>query len=120
MPHLHLLTNVSQDSFTDGFISETSKLLAQTLGKPESYCCFTVQQVHGAFGGSNKKFGSARLMSIGCLGVKENQKHSATLSKHFEKHLGIPSDRLYFEFVDAKPADVGYNGTTFHAIFGGH
>ena len=27
--------------------------------------------------------------------------------------------RLYITFVDADPANVGYNGTTFHQIFGG-
>jgi len=58
-------------------------------------------------------------MSIGKLGVEENKKHAAVLHDHIEKNLGIPRNRLYITFIDEDAANVGYNGTTFHEIFGG-
>ena len=72
-----------------------------------------------SWGGTTEPCGTGRLMSIGKLGVKENKKHAAVLYDHIEKNLGIRKDRLYIEFVDQDPANVGYNGTTFHEIFGG-
>lgn len=71
-----------------------------------------------SWGGTSEPCASARLMSIGQLGVKENKKHAKELYDHIEKTLGIRKDRMYIQFVDVDPADCGYNGTTFHEIFG--
>ena len=71
------------------------------------------------WGGTNEPCGTARLLSLGKIGVKENKKYAASLYDHIEKNLGIRKDRLYIQFVDEEPANMGYNGTTFHEIFGG-
>lgn len=64
-------------------------------------------------GGVEAACAVASLESIGQLGREPNKKHSKLLSAHIEKELGIPSDRLYINFVDLNKANVGYSGTTF-------
>ncbi|XP_049942435.1 macrophage migration inhibitory factor homolog [Schistocerca serialis cubense] len=120
MPHLSLQTNVPKSKISQDFLKETTKVIANTLSKPDSYCVVSVEaDLPMAWGGSTDPCVVATLMSIGQLGTEANKKHSAAISSHLEKHLGIPKNRLYINFIDAKPADVGHDGTTFHAIFGG-
>lgn len=71
-----------------------------------------------SWGGTTEPCGVAKLLSLGQLGVAENQKHAKALYAHFEKTLGIPNNRLYLQFIDEDPANLGYQGTTFKAIFG--
>ena len=70
------------------------------------------------WGGEEGACAIACLMSIGKLGVSENKKHSEALSAHIEKHLGVSPSRMYIEFQDIKTSDLGYDGTTFHDLFG--
>nr|ABM55630.1 macrophage migration inhibitory factor-like protein [Maconellicoccus hirsutus] len=119
MPYFKLDTNVPRSKITPDFLKSTSKLVASTLGKPESY---VVVQVNGdqsiIWGGTEEPCGYATLMSIGKLGIEENKKHAAAIYEHLLKHLGIPGDRMYINFVDSAPSTVGYNGSTFHPILG--
>ncbi|XP_069683806.1 macrophage migration inhibitory factor homolog [Periplaneta americana] len=120
MPHFVLETNIPKSKVTVDFLKQTTALMAKTLGKPESYCVAgVIADQTMLWGGTTDPCGTATLMSIGKLGVEENKKHAALLYDHIEKNLGIPRTRLYITFVDADPANVGYNGTTFHQIFGG-
>ncbi|GFG29196.1 hypothetical protein Cfor_04923 [Coptotermes formosanus] len=120
MPHFRLETNIPKSKVTVDFLKQTTALMAKALGKPESYCVVTViPDLPAVWGGSSEPCGTATLMSIGKLGVEENKKHAAALHDHIEKNLGIPRNRLYITFVDEDAANVGYNGTTFHEIFGG-
>lgn len=119
MPYFKLDTNIPQSQVTPEFLKSTSKLVASTLGKPESY---VTVQVNGdqsiIWGGTNEPCGFATLMSIGQLGIEENKKHAAALYDHVCKHLGIPKDRMYISFVDSLPSTMGYNGSTFHPMLG--
>jgi phenylpyruvate tautomerase len=120
MPLLRLETNIPKSKVTVDFLNQTTAIMAKTLGKPESYCFATViPDLPAAWGGSTDPCGTATLLSIGKLGVEENKKHAAVLHDHFEKNLGIPRNRLYIIFIDEDASNVGYNGTTFHEIFGG-
>uniref|UniRef100_A0A8D8UJL5 L-dopachrome isomerase n=1 Tax=Cacopsylla melanoneura TaxID=428564 RepID=A0A8D8UJL5_9HEMI len=120
MPVFRLETNIPKDKIPANFGKETGALVAKTLGKPESYVAVIVApDTNLTFGGSDGPAGIASLMSIGKLGTAENKKHSAVLFAHVEKSLGIPKDRLYISYIDSPTDVVGYNGTTFHDIFGG-
>lgn len=84
------------------------------------YCCVTiVPDQLMVFGGTDEPCGQAFLMSIGQLGQKENIAHSKGIFEKISKSLGIPPTRMYITFHDEKAMNVGYNGTTFHEIFGG-
>lgn len=120
MPFFRLDTNVSKDKVTPEFLKSTSKLIANTLGKPESVsnfqvCCsltfhwlktkcnwliyfqYVGVQVNAeqaiVWGGTEAPAGYAALMSIGQLGIEPNKKHAAAIYDHVNKHLGIPKDR---------------------------
>ena len=56
------------------------------------------------------------MMAVGKLGVEENIKYTGELMRFFETKFGIPPSRFFLSFVDLKPSDVGYNGSTFHAL----
>jgi len=119
MPVFKLDTNVPAEKVTEQFLKQTSKVIASTLKKPESYVAVQVvpdQKI--IFGGSSEPCGNASLMSIGQLGIAENKKHAAVIYEHIEKTLGIPRDRFYITFTDCVPSVVGYNGSTFHGILG--
>ncbi|CAL4122831.1 unnamed protein product, partial [Meganyctiphanes norvegica] len=69
-------------------------------------------------GGTTDVCGSATLMSIGKLGVEENKLHAKNIYASVEKHLGIPSNRMYITFTNKPSSEVGFKGTTFHDIIG--
>ncbi|KAL0266974.1 UNVERIFIED_CONTAM: hypothetical protein PYX00_009370 [Menopon gallinae] len=115
MPFFRLETNLPKSKIPDDFVSETTKLLGTALGKPREYCVAAViPDVKMSWGGTDGPCGVAKLLSIGKLGIQENKKYAASLYEHVEKSLGIPKDKLYIEFVDVGPANMGFNGTTFH------
>ncbi|RZF41546.1 hypothetical protein LSTR_LSTR000260 [Laodelphax striatellus] len=119
MPLFRIETNVPKSKVPDDFLKTTSKLIAKVLSKPESYCAvLIVPEQMMSFGGSTEPTGQASLMSIGQLGVAQNKVISAALFKHIEETLGIPQNRMYITFTDSPTSVVGYQGTTFHEIFG--
>ncbi|XP_050712464.1 macrophage migration inhibitory factor homolog isoform X2 [Eriocheir sinensis] len=119
MPVLEVFTNVPKEKVTPEVLTGLSKLLSEMLGKSEQYCMVRIipDQLM-SFGGTTEPCGAVRLASIGKLGVEENKSHAAKLYAHLEQTLGIPSDRMYINFHDLETSNVGYKGTTFHAILG--
>ncbi|XP_028137829.1 macrophage migration inhibitory factor homolog [Diabrotica virgifera virgifera] len=119
MPHFRVETNVPNDKIPDDLPAKLCSILSKSLGKPINYCCATViGGVKMSWGGDNEPAAQAVLMSIGALGVDENKKHSKVLYDCISKSLGIPVDRMYIHFMDAPTSEVGFNGTTFHELFG--
>ncbi len=57
--------------------------------------------------------GNCRLSSIGSISSQQNKKSSEKIMGFIEKEIGIPSDRMYIEFVDLSPGNVGWSGSTF-------
>nr|BAF38455.1 macrophage migration inhibitory factor [Haemaphysalis longicornis] len=114
MPTLTINTNLPADKLPSDFLATTSKVVADSLGKPVSYVVVHINtdQVM-SFGGSEELCAVANLYSIGCLSPKENKKHSAALFEHMKNTLGVKKDRMYINFFDVPATDVGYNGKTF-------
>ncbi|XP_013184045.1 macrophage migration inhibitory factor [Amyelois transitella] len=119
MPHFRIETNLPRNKIPQDFVAKVVSVLAKSLGKPEQYCVVSViPDVMMSFGGSSEPCGIANLMSIGGLGVEQNKKHAKILFELVANELGISSDRMYITFQDEPTGNVGYKGTTFHAIFG--
>uniref|UniRef100_A0A1Y1LXG6 L-dopachrome isomerase n=1 Tax=Photinus pyralis TaxID=7054 RepID=A0A1Y1LXG6_PHOPY len=119
MPHFRLETNVPQSKIPADLPQKLCKVLSISLGKPLNYCVATVVgDVNMSWGGTSAPAAQATLMSIGALGINENKKHSECIFELVNKELNIPLDRMYITFTNASTGDVGYNGTTFHDIFG--
>ncbi|XP_044762731.1 macrophage migration inhibitory factor homolog [Coccinella septempunctata] len=119
MPYLRIETNIPSDKIPKDLPSKLCNIVASSLGKPIGYCVATiVGDVNMSWGGTNEPAAQATLMSIGALGRNENKKHSKAIFEAVGKELGVPNDRMYITFSNVKSEDVGYNGTTFHDIFG--
>ncbi len=116
MPHFRLETNSKSCPSSAALKKELSAAVAAHLGKPEKFVMVTL--VTGAdmcMGGEEEPAcGSATLASIGGIGVEENRRLAGLVFPILERHLGIPPDRCYINFVDLERANVGWNGATFH------
>ncbi|XP_070573090.1 macrophage migration inhibitory factor-like [Ptychodera flava] len=114
MPSFTLYTNVSRDKIPDDFLTTTTKLMVEMIGKPEKYMVVHVipDQVM-SFGGSTEPCGNAFVMSIGKLGLQENKKITKAFMEHVKETLGIEPTRMYITFNDEEKMNVGYDMNTF-------
>ncbi|KAH7641713.1 macrophage migration inhibitory factor [Dermatophagoides farinae] len=114
MPTLIIRTNVAGSKVPANFTKDMVKIVAQTLGKPESY---VVVMVHSDanlnWGGVEEPAAVCTLSSIGKISRDENKKSSAVIQKAIESKLGISTSRQYLVFEDLKKENVGYQSTTF-------
>ncbi|NNF97621.1 MAG: hypothetical protein HKM94_11910 [Halobacteria archaeon] len=113
MPYLKIQTNqtVTPDQ-AQTLISKASKLVANELGKPESYVMVALPPpVPMLFAGTNEPTAYLELKSIGLPASR-----TADLSKalcDLMTDLNISQNRVYIEFADAPRAMWGWDGKTF-------
>ncbi|XP_013917301.1 PREDICTED: macrophage migration inhibitory factor isoform X2 [Thamnophis sirtalis] len=114
MPAFVVSTNVSRDALPEGLLPELTEELAKATGKPAQYVSVQVNpdQVM-SFGGSSAPCAICSLHSIGKISAPQNKAYSAILSALLAKRLHVPADRVYINFYDMAPANVGWNGSTF-------
>ena len=112
MPLLQIHT--SAVSAPAGLLKGLSAELARELGKPESYVMLSVTHPAGMlFGGTAEPACFAVLKNIGTFTAPQTEKLSALLCKRLSESLGVAPNRIYIEFVDAKPHLWGHDGGTF-------
>ena len=133
MPCFRIFTNVASEKITDELILKASKFFTDSIKKPEQWITIHfVGDQKMSFAGSVEPCAQIYVMSIGNLGVDENQRISAEVLRTYrilnsywlisqiagfiEENLGIPKNRAYIEFNDAPKDVVGWNGTTFQTI----
>ncbi|WP_320170017.1 phenylpyruvate tautomerase MIF-related protein [Maridesulfovibrio sp.] len=113
MPYIGVETNLDLGGGAEEFVADLSKLVAEILGKPESYVMVAVHdKLHMSFGGSSKPTAMLALKSLGlesaqCAGL------SASLCGFMTEKIGIPADRIYIEFSDHDRSMFGWNSGTF-------
>ena len=115
MPFLKIQTNYAVElSKGEVLLEKASKLVAEKLGKPESYVMVQLQKESPMlFAGSNAPLAYLELKSIGLPNNSTTTDLSNALCALMEQELGIPGDRIYIEFANA-PRDMwGWNGGTF-------
>ncbi len=114
MPLLRIQTNQPMEpAAREALASRASALVAEMLGKPESYVMVLVEPVQTAlFGGSAAPLAYLELKSIG-LPESATADFSARLASLLQERLDIPPDRVYIEFADAARHLWGWNGATF-------
>lgn len=114
MPLLSIETNASRNAESVTQLTQSaSKLVAEILGKPESYVM--VKLTHNPnmiFGGSNERLVYAELKSLG-LPEDQTENYSERLTRLFIDELKVTADRIYIEFSHAERHMWGWNGTTF-------
>lgn len=94
-------------------LTDVSALVAEGVGKPVGYVMTQFERLETmTFGGSADPACFLQLKSIG-LPEAKTKELSATLCEFVEERLGVPSSRVYIEFVDAPRTMWGFNGSTF-------
>ena len=91
-----------------------SSKLAEHLRKSEAYVMTAFEgDVPMTFGGTDEPTCYVEIKSVGTMSSLQTQAMSREFCQQIEDSLGIPKNRIYIEFADAKGAMWGWNGTTF-------
>jgi phenylpyruvate tautomerase len=116
MPLLQVQTSAPAPtaSAPTSLLKDLSTLLARELGKPESYVMVSFEgNAAPLFGGSADPACFCAVKSIGTFTPAQTNQLSALLCAKLSEGLGVAQDRIYIEFIDAKPHLWGYDGGTF-------
>ena len=92
----------------------------KSWSKSRTFCnrAQVIPDVPMLFGGTDAPCANVFMMCIGKLGEEENKEHARNLFPVLARHLGVPEDRIYILFHDAKTSEVAWKSTTFQAILG--
>ena len=112
MPYLKLQTN-EKFSGEKEIVKKLSKLIADELGKPESYVMVILENdLKISMGGDMKPAAFVELKSLG-LSKDLTGTLSQVICEFLEDNIGIPAGRVYIVFSDVERSMWGWNGGTF-------
>ncbi|HEY9748576.1 MAG TPA: phenylpyruvate tautomerase MIF-related protein [Allocoleopsis sp.] len=116
MPLIKVQTSISapNKSQVDSLLKQLSASLAKHTSKPESYVMTAFEpEVAMTFGGTSDPTCYIEIKSVGTMSSAQTKAMSQDFSQQIEQALGIPANRTYIEFSDARGAMWGWNGSTF-------
>ncbi|KOR38083.1 MULTISPECIES: phenylpyruvate tautomerase MIF-related protein [Planktothricoides] len=116
MPLIAVKTTVSTPPKTEveSLLKTLSASLAKHLGKPESYVMTAFDSdVPMTFAGTTDPVCYIEIKSIGSMTSTQTQSMSEDFCQKINQSLGVPQNRIYIEFNDAKGSMWGWNGSTF-------
>jgi len=114
MPLLKLETTVHvADDQHQQLLASLSKIVAETIGKPEQYVMVTISTSSIFMSGKAGDAAFVDIRSIGALSADVNRQLSQKLCALLAQSLRIPQNRVYLNFTDVDAADWGWNGSTF-------
>ena len=112
MPLLEINTNTAIDDSL-AVAEQASKLVANILGKPESYVMVEIRPEQALiFGGSHAPAAHIKLKSLG-LAESSTADLSETLCSFMTTQLNIDSARVYIEFSSPERHMWGWDNKTF-------
>lgn len=114
MPLLKLQTNVVLDEEKQAtLLTDLSRLVAETIGKPEPYVMVTAAPASLLMSGKSGAAAFVEVRSIGGLGTEVNRQLSEKICAALQQSLGVSPDRCYLNFTELQAGDWGWNGETF-------
>jgi phenylpyruvate tautomerase len=114
MPLLKLDTTVAlSDEQKKSLLPALSKIVAETIGKPETYMMVAINSSAIFMGGKSDDAAFVDVRSIGGLSIQVNQQLSKKVSTLLNQTLGIAPNRTYLNFADVEASNWGWNGSTF-------
>ncbi|NJM66830.1 MAG: hypothetical protein HC851_14780 [Acaryochloris sp. RU_4_1] len=116
MPLIKVQSSVAQPetAVIETLLKQLSAQLAQHLGKPESYVMTAFEaETPMTFAGTTEPVCYVEIKSIGTMSGTQTQAMSQEFCQRLETALGVPKQRIYIEFTDAKGMMWGWNGSTF-------
>jgi phenylpyruvate tautomerase PptA (4-oxalocrotonate tautomerase family) len=116
MPLIKVQTSIStpESSQVQELLKNLSAKLAKHLGKPESYVMTAFESnVPMTFAGSFEPACYLEIKSVGTMSNAQTKAMSQDFCQEIDRRLGVPTNRIYIEFADAKGYLWGWNGSTF-------
>jgi phenylpyruvate tautomerase PptA (4-oxalocrotonate tautomerase family) len=114
MPLLKLETTAAlSDDKRKSLLPALSKIVAETIGKPEDYVMITINPSAILMAGQPGDAAFVDIRSIGGLSTQVNQQLSKKISTLLNQSLGIAQNRIYLNFSDVNASNWGWNGSTF-------
>lgn len=116
MPLLKVQSSVGSpdQAVIDNLLKQLSGKLATHLKKSESYVMTAFEgDIPMTFGGTTDPACYVEIKSVGTMSSLQTQAMSQEFCQQIEESLGVPKNRTYIEFADARGAMWGWNGTTF-------
>ena len=112
MPLLEITTNTVIDN-NQVIAEKASKLIADLLGKPESYVMVKIEDNQTLlFAGNNKPAAHIKLKSLG-LPEDKTAEYSSSLCSFITTKLNIEGSRIYIEFANPERHLWGWDNGTF-------
>ncbi|HIK07759.1 MAG TPA: hypothetical protein IGS40_24230 [Trichormus sp. M33_DOE_039] len=116
MPLIKVQTSASapEKAEIEAMLKSLSAKLAKHLGKPESYVMTAFESgIPMTFSGNTEPVCYIEIKSIGTMKPNQTEAMSQDFCQQINQTLGVPQNRIYIEFADAKGAMWGWNGSTF-------
>lgn len=117
MPLIKVQTSVKKPETDkiDSLLKILSAMVSQHFGKPESYVMTAFESdVPMTFGGSNDEpVCYIEIKSIGTMNPNQTKTMSQDFCEKINQALGVPKNRIYIEFSDAKGSMWGWDSSTF-------
>ncbi|MGK7872258.1 MAG: phenylpyruvate tautomerase MIF-related protein [Xenococcaceae cyanobacterium] len=116
MPLIKVQSSVSAPEKTavEELLKSLSGKLAKHLGKSESYVMTAFEpDVAMTFAGTFDPVCYVEVKSIGNMSPAQTKAMSQDFCQQINEKLGVPTNRIYIEFADAKGAMWGWNSSTF-------
>jgi phenylpyruvate tautomerase len=114
MPFLKITTSVPSSREQSKLLANLSQLVADRLGKPESYVMTAIDHPSlMTFGGTTDPTCYVELKNIGRFTAELTERLSAELCERLSSGLGVAKNRIYIEFSDAVGYLWGHDGETF-------
>jgi len=114
MPLLKLETTVAlSDDKRNSLLTTLSKIVAETIGKPETYVMVTLSPSAILMAGEPSDAAFVDVRSIGGLSSDVNRQLSQKICATLKEALSIEPNRIYLNLSDIDAANWGWNGSTF-------
>lgn len=116
MPLIKVQTSIAapESSTVEGLLKVLSSKLALHLSKPESYVMTAFEPgIAMTFAGTTEPVCYVEIKSIGSMSPAQTKAMSQDFCQVINEKLGVPTNRIYLEFADAKGAMWGWNSSTF-------
>jgi phenylpyruvate tautomerase len=116
MPLIKVQTSIAapDQSEVAALLKDLSASLAKHLSKPESYVMTAFEpNVAMTFGGTTEPVCYIEIKSVGTMSPTQTKTMSQDFCQKIQQAIGVPANRTYIEFADAKGAMWGWNGSTF-------
>jgi phenylpyruvate tautomerase len=114
MPLLKLETTAAlSDEKRKTLLAALSRIVAETIGKPEGYVMVTVSPAAILMAGQPGEAAFVDVRSIGGLRGEVNRQLSQRVCRLLNESLGVSQDRIYLNFTELEAGNWGWKGNTF-------